>query len=157
MGDTKNSGKSVGKGQGRLNPFGQYREAPSIPEGVRNFQFTEIDGIKVLEEPSNHTATVILHEGPALEWEIIQAMTYSQRSLAKTKRIVPVATLRSIFPMIDKYMENDQIQAVACSEAGKNNARKEAVSILAERLQIAPRTIERYFRNPTKVNRSKTE
>jgi transcriptional regulator GlxA family with amidase domain len=51
--------------------------------------------------------------------------------------------------MISKYCDDDQVQAITCSEAGEMNARKEAVSILAERLQINPRTIERYFRQST--------
>jgi hypothetical protein len=154
MAKNKNSDKTVGKTQGRMNPWGQYRK---LPENVRNFQFKEIDGIKVLEEPSNHTATVIGCEGPALAWEMIQAMTYCQRSLAKTKSTTPVATVRAKFPMLNKYMEDDQIQAIACSEVGKKNARKEAVSVLAERLQIDPHTVERYFRESTKIARAKAD
>jgi hypothetical protein len=44
----------------------------------------------VVEEPSNHTVSVVYCEGPALEWEITQAMTYSQRLAAKGRSIVPV-------------------------------------------------------------------
>jgi hypothetical protein len=136
--------------QTELNPWRQYRKPQRLPEGVHSFQFTETDGIKVVEEPSNHTATVIHTEGPALEWEIIKAMTYCQRSAARAKSTVPVSTIRSKIPMIDKYMDDDQTQTVACSEAGKRNARKETVSILAERLQMGPHTVERYFRKATK-------
>jgi hypothetical protein len=157
MKESKNSHKAVGKTQGPTNPCGQYRKTPSLPDNVHGFQFKEIDGIKVLDESSNHTATVIRLEGPALESEIIQAMTYSQRSLAKTHTTAPVATIRSKFPTIDKYLEDDQVQAIACSEAGGKNARKEAVSILAERLQIAPHTVERYFRKSTRIDRTKRD
>jgi hypothetical protein len=157
MRENKNSGKTVGKTQTGANAWGHYRKPLSLPDNVQSFLFKEIDGIKVLDEASNHTATVIRCEGPALEWELIQAMTYCQRSLAKTKSTTPVSTIRSKFPMIDKYLEDDQVQAIACSEVGKKNARKEAVSILAERLQIDSHTVERYFRKPTKIARAKTE
>jgi hypothetical protein len=156
MADKRNP-EAVGNTKRGANPWGQYRKNPPLPEHVHSFQFKEIDGIKVLEEPSNHTATVIRNEGRALELEIIQAMTYCQRSSAKTKSMPPVSTIRSKFPMIDKYLEDDQVQALACSEAGKKNARKEAVSILAERLQIDPHTVERYFREPTKIDHAKTD
>ena len=131
------------------NLWGEYRKP--FRGKIKSFTFKEIDGIKVVEEPSNHTATIIGWEGPALRCELTQAMTYCQRSFAKTRRAASVTTIRARFPMIDKYLEDDKVQNIACSDAGKKSARKEAVSILAERLQIDPHTVERYFRQPTKI------
>lgn len=149
MRKSKDSSKVVGQKQGGTNPYGQYRKSPYLPEDVRDFQLKEEDGIKVLEKESNNTAVVIGYDGPILELEINQAMTYSQRTAAKTGSIVPIPTIRSKFPMIAKYYDDDQVQVITCSEAGSVNAHKEAVSILAGRLQIKPSTVERYFRKPT--------
>jgi hypothetical protein len=123
----------------------------SLPAGVKSFEFEKIDEITVLKSGggSNHTATVISHEGSLLESEIVQAMTYCQRSAATARKAVQIAAIRSKFPMIAKYCDDDQIQAIACSEAGTKNARKEAVNILSGRLQINPITVARYFRKPT--------
>jgi hypothetical protein len=149
--------KAAGNKQGGANPWRQYRKTPSLPENVRSFQLGEKDGIKILEERSNDTATVIRCEGPVLELELIQAMTYCQGSAAKAGCILPVATIRSKFPMISKYCDDGRVQAITRSEAGVMNARKEAVSILAEKLQINPRTVERYFRKPTTNKDTKEE
>jgi hypothetical protein len=124
----------------------------ALPAGVKSFEFEKIDGITVLKNggESNHTATVIRHEGTLLESEIHRAMTYCQRSVAATPgKIVQVTTIRSKFPMIAKYCDDDQIELFARSEAGEMSARKEAVSILSGRLQINPITVARYFRKPT--------
>jgi len=131
------------------NPHGHYRRP--LPANVRGFEFEEINGIKVLKQggESNDTLSAIRVEGPALASEITQAMTYCQRRRAKTKITVSNAEIRSKFQTIDRYCDDDQVQAIAISEAGKADARKEAVSILADRLQIKKETIERYFRRPS--------
>jgi len=146
----KRKTKTVDSKQRGANPWGHYRKPPALTEDVRSFQLKEVDGVKVLEKGSNDTASVICHEGSALEGEILQALTYSQRMAANREgNAVAVDTLRLKFPMVDKYCDDDQIQAIACSDAGAINARKEAIGILAERLQIKPTTVERYFRKPT--------
>jgi len=157
MGNRKDTSKTVGNKDRGPNPWGHYRKPPSLPENVRSFQLKEVDGIKVVEEGSNNTVSAIYCEGLALEQEINQAMTYSQRSAAKSGSVVPIATIRSKFPMISKYCDDDQVQAIACSEAGGINARKEAVIILAERLQINPHTVERYLRKPATSKKTKKE
>jgi hypothetical protein len=131
-----------------FNPYGHYRKAPN-QDAIRDFSFTEIDGIKVLDEPSNSTATVIRNDGPALERELIEAMTYSQRSQKRLGHIVAPHTLRQKFPAIDKYCDDDQVTEIACSEPGKINPHQHSVYILSERLQISVGTVDRYFRNAT--------
>ena len=128
------------------------RAKPTLPAGVKSFEFEKIDGITVLKTGggSNDTASVIRHEGPLLESEITRAMTYSQRSTAAAAGRMPQTTvIRAKFPMIAKYCDDDQIETITRSEAGGLNARKEAVSILSGRLQINPVTVARYFRKPT--------
>jgi hypothetical protein len=132
------------------NPFGQYRKKPTASlEEFQDFSFTEIDGVKVLDEASNCTVTSILMHGPALEREVMQAMTYSQRLQKRLKHTVAPCRLRAKFPTIDKFCDDDQVQEIACSELGKLNPHKHAVHIISERLQISPGTVDRYFRNPT--------
>lgn len=131
-----------------FNPWGHYRKVPN-QHAVRDFSFIEIDGIKVLDEPSNSTATVIRSDGPALERELLEAMTFSQRSQKRLGHIIAPHKLRQKFPAIDKYCDDDQVTEIACSEPGKINPHQLSVYILSERLQISPATIDRYFRIPT--------
>jgi hypothetical protein len=131
-------------------PFGHYRKKSSSgPEELQDFSFTEIDGIKILAKASNSTVTSILNHGPALEWELMQALTYSQRSHQRLGHTVAPRILRQKFPTIDKFCDDDQVQEIACSGPGKLNPHKHAVHIISERLQISPGTVDRYFRNPT--------
>jgi len=109
-----------------------------------------MDGVKVLDRASNTTVTFVRDEGPALEFELTRAMTYSQRSQQRCGHTVDPAVLRQKFPTIDKYCDDDQVQAIACSEVGKINPRKHAVHIMSERLQIPASTVDRYFRRPTR-------
>lgn len=83
--------------QKSFNAYGHYRKAPN-QDAIRDFSFTEIDGIKVLDGPSNSTATVIRNDGPALERELIAAMTYSQRSQKRLGHTVAPHRLRQKFP-----------------------------------------------------------
>ena len=143
-----NDKQSVRKQNVLGNSYGHYRKR-STQDAVRDFSFTEIDGVKVVDEPSNSTATVILNDGPALEMELLEAMTYSQRSQRRLGYTVAPRTLRQKFPTIDKFCDDDQVQEIACSEAGRLNPHKHAVHIISERLQIPRGTVDRYFRNPT--------
>lgn len=132
------------------NRFGQFGKGPNCnSKELHTFTFTEIDGVKVLDRASNSTVTFIYDEGPALESELTQAMTYSQRSHQRSGHAVSPVVLRQKFPTIDKYCDDDQVQAIACSEAGKINTHKQAVRIMSERLQMSPETVDRYFRIPS--------
>ena len=132
------------------NRLGQFRKGLNgSSEGLHSFTFTEIDGVRTLDRSSNSTVTLIHDEGPALELELRQAMTYAQRSQQRHGHTVSPVVLRQKFSTIDKYCDDDQVQAIACSEAGKINPRKHAIHIMSERLQMPPATIDRYFRTPT--------
>jgi len=132
------------------NRPGQFRKGPICsPEELHRFTFAEIDGVKVLDRTSNSTVTFIYIDGSALEFELTRAMTYSQRSHQRLGHTISPVVLREKFLTIDKYCDDDQVQAIACSEAGKINPHKQAVHIISERLQMSPATIDRYFRIPT--------
>jgi hypothetical protein len=132
------------------NRLGQFRKGPNCsPEELHGFTFAEIDGVKVLDRASNSTVTFIHNDGPALEFGLTRAMAYSQRSQQRLGHTVSLAVLRQKFPAIDKYCDDDQVQVIACSEAGKINPHKHAIHIISERLQMSPATIDRYFRIPT--------
>jgi hypothetical protein len=132
------------------NRLGQPKKGPNCSsEELHGFTFTEFDDVKVLDRSSNSTATFICSEGPILEFELMQAMTYAQRSQQRRGYTVDTASLRKKFPNIDKYCDEDQVLVIACSETGKINPHKYAVQIVAERLQMSPATIDRYFRTPT--------
>jgi hypothetical protein len=132
------------------NRLGQFRKVPNYsPEELHGFTFTEIDGVKVLGRASNSTVTFIYDDGPALEFELTRAMTFSQRSQQRFGHTVSPVVLRQKFPTIDKYCDDDQVQVIACSEAGKINPHKQAVHIISERLQMSGSTVDRYFRTPT--------
>ena len=133
--------------------LGSSTKSNSFRQEFQDFSFTEIDGVKVLDQPSNSTVTSILNHGPALEWELMQAMTYSQRLQKQLGYTVSPSVLRQKFPTVDRFCDDDQVQEIACSEPGKVNPHKHTVHILSERLQIPPATVDRYFRNPTRKNK----
>jgi hypothetical protein len=135
------------KSTNRVSRLGE--KVTAEPEEFSDFSFKDIDGVKVLDRASNSTVTSILNWGPALEWEITQAMTYSQVLRKRLKHTVGPRILRDKFLTIDKFCDDEQILEIACSEPGMISPRQQAVHILSERLQISPRTIERYFRKPT--------
>lgn len=135
-----------------MNEFGQHRKKPR-PTDIKSFQVGELDGIKVLKEPSNDTATVIREEGPALVLEITQALRYCQGSASRTGATVSCAAVRAKFPLIDKYFDDRKIERLTISEAGKISPRKEAVNAITDITQIPQATVERYFRSPTSPNK----
>jgi hypothetical protein len=129
-----------------ITKIGQ-RKRQNLPDG--GFRFKEIDGVKVLDNLSNDTCSQIGKEGPFLELEIRGTMTYCQESSRKSGRLPSPATIRANFPTLDKYCDDKQISSILVSNAQTINPRKEAVAIMAHRLQMSTTTVERYFRKPS--------
>jgi hypothetical protein len=134
--------KPIGKAK-KGDRWGHSRKAPAPGD----FEFIEINGVKVLKHQSNETATWVRHELPVLELEVHQFMTYSQRlSAVNSGKIPPWTTVRAKFPMLDRFCDESKILEISGAGAGMKSPRKEAVAIMAEKLQMPPETIERYSR-----------
>lgn len=123
------------------------RALPSLPAGIRRFTFTDEEGIGVLVEGSNHTATVIHYDGLALEMEIFQAATYCQRKNIDGVVKVSIPSVRQKFPMINYYFDDDRIFRIAISEPGTVKPRQEAVEAIVQRTHVPKQTVEKYMRD----------
>jgi hypothetical protein len=123
------------------------RVLPTLPAGVQRFTFMNDEGIGVLAEGSNHTATVIRHDGLALEMEIFQAATYCQKVNANGVVKAGVPNLRQKFPVIDHYFDDDRILRIAISEPGTVKPRQEAVEAIVQRTHVPKQTVEKYMRD----------
>ena len=146
---TKDKASSKG---GLANSWGHVRKRP-LPTAVTGFEFEEIDGIKVPKAPSNDTATVIRNDGPALAWELTQAMAFAQGYAEKKGHVVSPGALLDKFPLIAKYCGVDGAQEIACSDAGKISSRQVAVNAISKLTQVKSSTVERYFRESSTVKK----
>jgi hypothetical protein len=121
------------------NPWGHYRRRST----TSSFEFEEKDGVKLLKEFSNSTATAIRIEAPIIDLELFNARSFVERD-AKASGEPIITSVKNRFPKLANWFYDDELtQAVSDKQ---RSVRQWVNQIMSNRLNMPEGTIERYRR-----------